>query len=73
MNMAQVDSAGLSAVGYDSHRRLLLVHFRDASIYRYFEVPSFVYHELLTSDSKGAYFNRFVRSVFGCERITVAD
>jgi hypothetical protein len=38
--------------------------------YKYFEVPPHVYQSLLSAESKGAYFNRFVKGRFPYQRLS---
>jgi KTSC domain len=59
-----VQSALLVRVGYDSSQSVLELQFRDSAIYRYFAVPPDVVGQLLSSDSKGSFFNRHVRNCF---------
>jgi hypothetical protein len=45
------------AVGYDSSSRILEIEFRRGPrVYRYFEVPQFLYQGLLAAQSKGQFF-----------------
>lgn len=59
-----VRSRLLAGVAYDNGQAILQLEFRGGSVYRYFQVPSQTYQELLQADSKGAYFNRHIRGVF---------
>jgi len=61
MDPVQLDSTSLAAAAHDRHRHLLQLQFCDGSVYHYFGVTDQTYHELLTADSKGAYFNRCIR------------
>ncbi|HZL50854.1 MAG TPA: KTSC domain-containing protein [Terracidiphilus sp.] len=63
-NPVTVKSSSLVQVAYDSQRAILQVAFRDGTAYRYDGVPLRVYHGLLQAESKGAYFNRYIRSLF---------
>jgi hypothetical protein len=52
-----VNSTMIVGVGYDSSRRILEIEFRrGARVYRYFDVPEFLYQGLLVSTSKGRFF-----------------
>ena len=64
MNMIPVDSTTLRSVGYDAERLLLQIEFQNHSLYQYFNVPATAYEELLHASSKGACFNRTIRSRF---------
>jgi KTSC domain len=51
------DSSAIKAVRYDHKRRTLDVEFRGGHSYRYVHVPEFVYRELLSAESAGAFWN----------------
>ncbi len=58
-----VQSSLLSSIGY-SIDAILELEFRSGAIYRYFAVPQAVFEGLIAAESKGAFFNRNVRSRF---------
>lgn len=64
-----VQSRLLASMAYEQNPTILLLEFRDGTIYQYFQVPRQTYQDLLQADSKGAYFNRHIRSVFRCVRL----
>ena len=43
---------------------LLELEFRSGALYRYLSVPADLYRDLLAADSKGRFFNRFIRDCF---------
>jgi hypothetical protein len=59
-----IESSSLSKVAYHHQREILQVEFRDGTIYHYLGVPIQTYRDLLRADSKGAYFNLRIRSLF---------
>jgi hypothetical protein len=59
-----VGSTSLLAVGYAPDRCDLEVHFRDGTVYQFFDVPPVLVQDLLSSTSKGAYFNTKIRNHF---------
>lgn len=63
-----VQSSLLASIGYSIDATLEL-EFRSGAIYRYFEVPQAVFEGLIAAESKGAYFNRNVRSRFRYNRL----
>lgn len=63
-----VDSTVIAAVAY-SPEAALDVEFTSGARYRYFAVPAHLVHELLSSDSKGAFFNRRIRPCYPCTRL----
>lgn len=62
--MVALQSSSLAQVGYDCHQSILRVQFRDGTAYDYEGVPLETYLDLLQADSKGAYFNRHIRTVY---------
>ena len=64
MNRVPVVSSTLCWVSYSPHQALLEVEFRSGEIYRYFDVPSRTYDELMEAESKGGYLNANVRKCF---------
>jgi hypothetical protein len=63
-----VQSSLLTAVAYSTDA-ILELQFHRGAIYRYFAVPPEVFHGLLSADSKGLYFNRYVRNRFRYQRV----
>ena len=68
-----VESSALAKVAYDSQRAILLVEFRNGSVYQYRTVPQQVYQDLLRADSTGVYFNRHIRTIFPHKILGVAS
>ena len=68
MKRMAVDSSNLVSVGYEEESSTLEIEFNNG-IYQYFDVPAFVYEELMSSDSKGAYLYRNIKTTFSYEQI----
>lgn len=68
MRMA-VDSSLISSLEY-STEQILDLEFRSGATYRYFDVPQPVVEALITAESKGAYFNRNIRTRFPYQRLS---
>ena len=64
-----VESTTLATVAYDAAGQVLWLEFRSHTVYCYFGVPAEVHHSLLEADSKGAYFNRYIRDRFPYQRV----
>ncbi len=64
-----VQSRLLAAMAYDPNQAVLQLEFHGGTVYQYFHVPCQTYQDLLQADSKGTYFNRYVRSVFRYARL----
>jgi hypothetical protein len=69
MELHEVTSSVLSAIGYDRERRVLEVRFRTGRVYHYFEVPQKMVKQLLDARSKGRFFNVAIRPYFRCELV----
>ncbi len=50
-----VVSSHIASVGFDSYVGTLEVEFKDGTVYRYFEVPTATYQQLITAGSVGKY------------------
>jgi hypothetical protein len=59
-----VNSTLLTGVAFHTGESILDLEFRNGACYRYYEVPVAIYEGLLAADSKGAYFNRQIRTCF---------
>ena len=64
MRRFSVSSTSMRSIGYDVKKRILEVEFPSGKIYRYFGVPGLLLLRLLSADSIGRYFNRYVRDRF---------
>jgi KTSC domain len=69
MNVQNVTSSAISAIGYDPGRELLEVRFHTGRIYHYHNVPQSMYDRLMTARSHGTYFNRAIRDRFRAELV----
>ena len=68
MDRQPVESRLIRSVGYDPAASVLEVELAgDGRVYRYFDLPFSVYEELMSADSKGAYFNEHVRDMYAYE------
>jgi hypothetical protein len=64
-----VVSTTLATVAYDAAGQVLWLEFRSHAVYGYFGVPAVVHRALLEANSKGAYFNRYIRDRFPYQRV----
>lgn len=63
-----VESSVLASITYTIDATLEIA-FRTGAIYRYVAVPEAVFQGLIAAESKGAYFNRHVRTRFRYQRL----
>jgi hypothetical protein len=59
-----VESTTLATVSYEVSSPRLWLEFRSHAVYCYFGVPPKIYQDLMAAPSKGAYFNRHIRTRF---------
>lgn len=67
MSRHPVDSSLIRSVGYDAASSILEVELLGGSIYDYFDVPYSAFSEFLAADSKGEYFNEFIKDLYAYE------
>ena len=68
MDWIYVNSSNLCCIAYDQPNMTLTIQFRDGSTYDYFNVPRFVFDELLNAPSKGRYLHQHIKERFHCQR-----
>jgi hypothetical protein len=68
MQRQPVNSSNLASVGYDPGNETLEIEFRNGTIYRYLNVPTFEHDRLMSATSHGVYFNANIRDVYSFER-----
>ncbi len=61
MKRAPVSSSNLETVGYHSETQTLEIEFRHGGVYQYYDVPMHRYMELMRADSKGHFFDQFIK------------
>ena len=69
MKLRSVDSEMLVAAGYDQKSRILQVVFRTGDTYRYKNVPSDKYDELISAESIGQYMHKHIIGHYEYERV----
>ena len=65
--MIPVESSNVDSVGYDGVN--LFVKFKPNSLYVYFDVPSFIYEELMVAESKGSFLHQYVKKSYRYEKL----
>jgi KTSC domain len=65
----EVRSSSLARLSYDRRQAILQVEFHDGTEYEYAGVPLKTYQNLLQADSKGSYFNHYIRSRFTASKL----
>jgi len=68
IEMRNVKSSNLNAVGYDGKTNTMHVRFQNGNSYTYHDVPEQVFEALCNARSCGSYFHKNVRDVYSYER-----
>ena len=69
MERQVVSSSNLAAVGYDSESETLDIEFNNGRVYQYYNVPEFMYDNLMAAPSSGVYFNAEIKNAYSCSQI----
>lgn len=69
MNMHNVDSSNIAAIGYDEDSQTLQVEFHNGTLYQYFDVPEMIYDGMDHSSSVGQYLNQQVKGIYRYSRV----
>jgi KTSC domain len=64
-----VQSSALSSVGYSKRRHMLEIEFANGAIYRYLDVSSSVYRDLISAESKARYYDTNIRKHYRSLRV----
>jgi hypothetical protein len=69
MEMTNVDSSNVAAVGFDEDSQTLQVEFKNGATYQYFDVPQAIFEGLLGAASVGQFLNQQVKGAYRYSRI----
>lgn len=69
MDREPVSSSNLVSVGYDPTSEKLEVEFKSGLVYEYYNVPQFIYDQLMQAASIGSFFNAEIRNSFASSRV----
>ncbi len=69
MTWLPLESKMFVSAAYDDAKRTLYLRFQSGEVYRYFDVPTATYQDLLTAESKGRFFLASIRGSFRYERM----
>lgn len=64
MSWVPLNSTLLQAAAYQDQPPVLQLRFHGGAVYRYLGVPAQLYQQLLQAESKGQYFNFWIRNRF---------
>ena len=60
----KVNSTNINAIVYNSKTRILTIEFNNGGLYNYYDVPQYIYYEIMSAPSKGKYFHRFIKNEY---------
>jgi hypothetical protein len=66
MEMINVHSSCMRAVGYDPTTRRMKITFTEGKTYDFCGVPEHIFNGLLSASSKGTYYNTHIRDRYQC-------
>ncbi|PLW76631.1 KTSC domain-containing protein [Cohaesibacter celericrescens] len=69
MEMTNVDSSNVAAIGFDESSQTLQVEFKNGTAYQYFDVPEAIYDGLLSAASVGQYLHQHVKGIYRYSRV----
>ena len=69
MEMTNVDSSNVAAVGFDEESQTLQIEFKNGAAYQYFDVPEAIYKGLLGAPSVGQFLNQQVKGSYRYSRV----
>ena len=58
---APIDSSAIASVGYSKRLHALEIEFVNGAIYRYLDVPSSLYRQLVKSNSRARFYDKNIR------------
>ena len=64
MDRTSVSSSNIDSIGYDSGSQTLEVEFNSGAIYQYYDVPEYIFDELLCASSAGSYLSQNVKNTY---------
>jgi hypothetical protein len=69
MNRFPIPSAEITQVGYQEDSETLEIQFVKGGVYQFFNVPSTVFNEFMSSPSKEGYYHSKIGERFPCSRV----
>jgi KTSC domain len=56
-----VESTAIAKIGYSKRRNILEIEFVNGAVYRYLDVPTTVYRDLMSAESKARFYDSNIR------------
>lgn len=71
MERIKVSSSNIHSIGYDHASNMLEIKFNSSGIYQYYNVPKFVYDELIYANSHGKYFDKNIKTKYQYKKMII--
>jgi hypothetical protein len=65
----KVNSSAVNAIDYKRSDNILLIKFNSGNIYAYYKVSFNVYKNFMNADSKGIFFNLYIKDKYVYKKI----
>jgi KTSC domain-containing protein len=69
MERISVTSSTMTAIGYDPNSHALEIEFNSGAVYQYGSVPQSEYDGLMSAESKGKYFNSYIKDRYAYAKL----
>lgn len=69
IELTEVESSNIAAIGYDRRVQTLRIKFNNGSIYDYPTMPERTYQDFAKAESKGKFFHRIIKPNFAHRRM----
>lgn len=69
MERKSVSSSNIDSIGYDADSATLEIAFLSGGLYQYYDVPEYVYDELMSAGSHGSYFAAKIKNVYSYSKV----
>ncbi|WP_320153962.1 KTSC domain-containing protein [uncultured Draconibacterium sp.] len=69
MNRQPVSSSNIASIGYDANSQTLEIEFLNGGVYQYFDVPQYVYEDLMNAGSHGQYLARNIKGIYRYSKV----
>jgi KTSC domain len=57
----EVQSTAIAKIGYSKRRHILEIEFVNGAVYRYLDVPTIIYRDLMSAESKARFYDSNIR------------
>ncbi len=69
MDMVEVESTNIKAIGYKEDDGVLHILFLSGRLYEYYDVPQYVFDDFCNAESKGGYAHANIYRAFQQQRL----